>query len=598
MPHETPLITTMAAAFAAAWVLGLVAQRLRLSPIVGYLLAGVAIGPYTPGFAGDVGLAGQLAEVGVVLLMFGVGLHFHLKDLMAVKRIAIPGALLRSAVATLLGLAMAIAFGWPATAGLVLGIALSVASTVVLLRGLEAHQLVGTPHGHVAIGWLIVEDVLMVVVLVLIPALDRLRAPAVVSQALLLSLAIALGKLAALVALVFLAGSRVVPWMLVHVARLRSRELFTLTVLALAMTVATGSALLFGASMALGAFLAGMVVGQSPVSHQAAADALPLRDAFAVLFFVSVGMLFEPSFLVREPLLLLAALGVVFIGKPLVSLAIVAVLGYSPRTALVVAIGGAQIGEFSFILGDLARSHRLLPEAGYSLLIACALVSISANPFLFQRLDHIEAWLRHRPGLWRILNTAAARRREAANRSVARAIAESPTPLTVVVGYGVVGQAIDRTLRDLGTETVVVDLNMDTVAELTTAGRRALYGDASQEEILKQAGVGRASHLIVTLPHSLNRRPLIVAARQLNPTCRIFVRARFLQEREELEQVGADAACFEEAEAAVVLTSRVLADLGADEAMISKVADRVRRETLGEPIVDVSSAPESPRLDS
>ena len=295
MPHDLPLVTTVAAALATAWVLGVLAQRIGLSPIVGYLLAGVVIGPHTPGFVGDVSLAAQLAEIGVVLLMFGVGLHFRVKDLLAVKGIAIPGALLQSGVSTLLGLSIGVAFGWPPASGLVLGMALAVASTVVLMRVLEDRQLLATTHGHAAVGWLLVEDVLTVAILVVIPALAGGSDPAGASRGLWPSLGVALMKLAALVGLVAFAGSRVVPRMLELAARLRSRELFTLTVLAIAVMVATGSALFFGASMALGAFLAGMVVGQSPVSHQAAADALPLRDAFAVLFFVSVGMLFDPG---------------------------------------------------------------------------------------------------------------------------------------------------------------------------------------------------------------------------------------------------------------------------------------------------------------
>jgi CPA2 family monovalent cation:H+ antiporter-2 len=581
MPHDTPLLTTMAAAFAAAWVLGVVAQKFRLSPIVGYLLAGVAIGPHTPGFVGDVKLAAQLAEVGVVLLMFGVGLHFHVEDLLEVKGIAVPGALLQSAVATLLGLATGAAFGWPFSSGLVLGMALSVASTVVLLRGLEDHGLVSTPAGHVAIGWLIVEDILTVIVLVVIPMLGQTGGSSAMAGGFIGALAIALAKLAALVALVFVAGSRVVPWALVHVARLRSRELFTLTILALAIAVASGAAVLFGASMALGAFLAGMVVGQSPVSQQAAADALPLRDAFAVLFFVSVGMLFEPAFLIREPFLLVAALAVVLVGKPLAALAVVAILGYSTRTGLVVALGLAQIGEFSFILGELARHHGLLSETAYSLLVACALLSISLNPVLFRGLDPIEKWLRARAVLWRLLSAAASRRRAAANQQTADAVAKARAPLAVVVGYGPVGQAVDRGLRDAGTQTVVVDLNMDTVAQLASQRRLALYGDASQREILKQAGIARASHLVLTLPHSVNRAPMVATARQLNPDCRIFVRARYLRERADLEQAGADAACFEEAEAAVALTSLVLADLGVDAAEIARQMDRVRRNTTG-----------------
>jgi CPA2 family monovalent cation:H+ antiporter-2 len=580
MPHDTALLATTAAAFIAAWVLGVLAQKLRLSPIVGYLLAGVAIGPHTPGFVGDVHLARQLAEVGVVLLMFGVGLHFHLQDLMDVKGIAIPGALIQSGVATLLGLAIGWAFGWTPSAGLVLGMALSVASTVVLLRGLEAQNLVGTPAGHVAIGWLIVEDLLTVIVLVVIPALGQ--APGSASGGLMGGLAVALGKLLALVLLVYLAGLRLVPWVLAQVARLRSRELFTLTILALALAVATLAAAFFGASLALGAFLAGMVVGQSKVSEQAAADALPLRDAFAVLFFVSVGMLFEPAFVLQEPLLLLAALAVVLLGKPLAALVVVALLGHSARTGLVVAFGLAQIGEFSFILGDLARQHGLMSATANGLLVACALLSISVNPFLFRGLDAVEGALRRRPTLWRWLDAAASRKGGAINGRVVAAISGHETPLAVVVGYGPVGQAVDLVLRQAGLETVVVDLNLDTVAELAAKGRLAIYGDASQGEILKQAGIARASHLVVTPPHSVNRSSLVAAARQLSPACRILVRARYLQEREDLREVGAHAASIDELEAAVALSGRVLADLGKDPATIARETDRVRRETLRE----------------
>jgi monovalent cation:H+ antiporter-2, CPA2 family len=581
MPHETALLTTMAAALVAAWVFGLLAQRLRLSPIVGYLLAGVVIGPHTPGFAGDVSLASQLAEAGVVLLMFGVGLHFHLEDLMKVKGVALPGALLQSAAATLLGYLLARAFGWPPMEGLILGAALSVASTVVLLRALEAHALVASPAGHIAVGWLIVEDVLTVVVLVLLPALGRHDSTSS-GESLVYALAVALAKLVALVAVVFLMGRRGVPWVLLHVARLRSPELFTLTILAVAAAMAS-VAVLFGASMALGAFLAGMVVGQSAVSEQAAADALPLRDAFAVLFFVSVGMLFEPGFLMRDPLLLLAALAIVLVGKPLAAVAIVALLGHSTRTALVVALGLAQVGEFSFILGDLARHHGLLSETGHTLLIACALVSISINPLLFGALDSVEAFLRRRPALWRLLNAAADRRGHALNGAAAAAVESAPQPLAVIVGYGPVGQAVDRALRDAGTETMVVDLNVDTVSSLAAKGRLALFGDASHPQILELAGIGRARHLVVTLSHSVNRGSLIATARHLNPGCRIFVRARYLREEKALRQAGADAAAFEELEAAVALSELVLADLGLDREAIARESERIR---LGAPTLE------------
>jgi CPA2 family monovalent cation:H+ antiporter-2 len=579
MPHDLPLVTTIAAALASAWVLGVLARRIGLSPIVGYLLAGVVIGPHTPGFVGDVSLAAQLAEIGVVLLMFGVGLHFHIKDLLAVKGIAIPGALLQSGVSTLLGLSIGLAFGWPPASGLVLGMALAVASTVVLMRVLEDRQLLATPHGHAAVGWLLVEDVLTVAILVVIPALAAGGGPASASSpGLWPALGVAMVKLLALVGLVAFAGSRVVPRMLELAARLRSRELFTLTVLAIAVVVATGSALFFGASMALGAFLAGMVVGQSPVSHQAAADALPLRDAFAVLFFVSVGMLFDPAFLLREPALVLAALAVVLVGKPLVALAVVAALGYSARTALVAALGLAQVGEFSFILGGLARDHGLLPAAGYNVIVACAIVSIAINPFLFRGLEPMEAFVRRRPWLSRLLEARSGRRRDRVNAGTVRAIEGRTGPLAVVVGYGPVGRTVDRLIREAGVETVVVDLNLETVSALAGEGRLALYGDASHPDILKKAGIARASHLVITLPHSLNRGPMITAARQISPSCRILVRARYLRERRELEQAGADIACFEEAEAAAALAERLLRDLGRDETAVRAEGDRIRQE--------------------
>lgn len=394
--HDVSLIATIAAAFTSAWLLGLVTQWLRMSPIVGYLLAGVLIGPHTPGYVGDVHAAQQLAEVGVILLMFGVGLHFHLKDLLSVKGVAIPGALGQSLIATVLAIAGFATFGLPVRGGAVIGMAMAVASTVVLMRVLMDADAMHSPQGHVAVGWLIVEDLFAVILLVLIPALGT-QGPAdagIGGLPLWQALGLALLKLTALVAIVLLAGARVVPWALVMVTRLRSRELFTLTVLVFSIAIAAGSYFFFGASMALGAFLAGMVGAQSPVSHQAAADALPMRDAFAVLFFVSVGMLFDPTFLVEQPLMVFAALGIVLVAKPLAALLIVALLGHSMRTALTVAIGLAQIGEFSFILSDLARQHGLMPDAGHNVLVAAAIISITLNPLLFRSLPALEAWIR------------------------------------------------------------------------------------------------------------------------------------------------------------------------------------------------------------
>lgn len=575
--HELPLIATLAVGFTAAWVLGLVTQWLRMSPIVGYLLAGILVGPHTPGFVADLKLAHELAEIGVILLMFGVGLHFHLKDLLAVRAIALPGALVQSVGATLASVGIFHLLGLETRAGMVIGMAMSVASTVVLMRVLMDANALASPAGHVAVGWLLVEDVLTVIVLVLIPVLGGTAATGQGGGA-VMQVVVALGKLVALVLVVLVAGARVIPWVLLKVARLRSRELFTLTTLVFSVAIAAGAYAVFGASMALGAFLAGMVVAQSPVSHQAAADALPMRDAFAVLFFVSVGMLFDPMFLVREPMLMLAAMVVILVVKPLIALLLVAALGHSSRTALTVAIGLAQIGEFSFILSELARRHGLMPESGSSLLVGGAILSITLNPFLFRSIDRIENRLKRHPRLWRLLNARAERRVAGVNNDAAAAIAGAggQERLAIVVGYGPVGRTVDRLLRDSGLSTVVIDLNMDTVLALEREGHRAIFGDASREAILDMAGVRKATHLLLTLPHSTDRVGLISTARSLNPRLRIFVRARYLSERGELEQAGATTAVFEEGEAAVALARQVLTDTGATRESVERAVHDIR----------------------
>lgn len=569
--HDLSLISTIAAGFTAAWLLGLLTQWLGLSPIVGYLLAGVLIGPHTPGFVGNQGIANQLAEVGVILLMFGVGLHFHLKDLIAVRRIAIPGAIGQSLLATAAAMGIFHLFGTPLSTGAVIGMAMAVASTVVLMRVLMDANVLSTPEGHVAVGWLIVEDIFTVILLVLIPVLGT--APAgdahghavAESGPLWLTLGVALLKLGLLVFVVLWVGSRFIPKLLVKVARLRSRELFTLTVLVFSVAVAAASYFFFGASMALGAFLAGMVVAQSSVSHQAAADALPLRDAFAVLFFVSVGMLFDPSFLLREPLMVLGALGVILIVKPLAALGIVALLGYSARTSLTVALGLAQIGEFSFILSELARRYGLMTEDGHNVLVASAILSITLNPLMFRKLPEIERWLRSKPLLWSLLNRRAERRMAA--ESAWRASDSQDTELpakdfALLVGYGPVGRAVHRVLEESGLDVVIVDMNMETVRILRGEGKHAIFGDASNGGILEEAGVARASCLIVTVPDASQRAAVITAARGIHPGIKVVVRARYLREREELRKFGVNAAVFEEAEAAVALARVVLAANG------------------------------------
>jgi CPA2 family monovalent cation:H+ antiporter-2 len=584
MHPQLGLVIFLSVSLVLALVLGIITHRLHLSPIVGYLLAGILIGPRTPGFVADPLLAQQLAEIGVVLLMFGVGLHFDLRDLLAVRRIAIPGAVAQITVATTLAMLVAVLFGLSAAAGLIVGLAVSVASTVVLVRVLMDNDVLHTPHGHIAIGWLIVEDIFTVLVLVALPGIAGLFAQAgEEGQGILLAMAVAMGKIALLSLIVIAGGRRVIPWLLRLVASTRSRELFTLTVLALALTIATGSAVIFGVSMALGAFLAGMVVGQTEVSHQAAADALPMRDAFSVLFFVSVGILFDPMVIVERPLLLLCLLAIVLIAKPLTAFLIVWLLRYSVRTAFTVAVGLAQIGEFSFILAEEARHLRLLTAEGQSLLVACAIISITLNPALFRTIEPWQRWLRGRRWLWQILtrrqerggaqlNIEMQRRLQAAGDSGEQKVK------AVVVGYGPVGQTASRILREFDIQPVIIDLNLDTVRSLAASGEIAIYGDATQRDILEAASIADAKYLLLTIPEVLVRTVVILAAKDLNPELRIFVRARYLQERAWLEEVGATAIVTEEAETAVGLAVQLLREVGADEERIRSEIRQIHAE--------------------
>lgn len=573
--HNIDLILTLAAGLAAALFFGLITHRLGLSPILGYLLAGILVGPHTPGFVADAQLASQLAEVGVILMMFGVGLHFHLKDLLAVRAVAVPGALGQSLAATALGCAVGIPFGLSIGAGLVLGMAVSVASTVVLLRVLSDNDALSSPPGRIAVGWLVVEDILTVLMLVVLPVFAGTGNAG--SGTILQTLGWAVAKLGAMTAIILVGGGFVIPWLLERVARLRSRELFTLTILVLALGIATASALLFGASMALGAFLAGMVVSQSNVHHQAAADALPMRDAFSVLFFVSVGMLFDPAFLIQNPGLVAALLMVILVGKPLAAMVIVLGMGYPLRVALTAAIGLAQIGEFSFILGELGYALGVLPDEGRSLLIACALISITLNPILFRNLGRMESWLRGHPRLWRALHFRS--RNDLAQESGGLA---QPGDLSVVeaivVGYGPVGKTLTRILMDFGIRPTVVDLNVDTVKRLNASGVRSVYGDACRAEILKAAGIENAKYLLVTLPDLAGRVPILATARAQNPEIRTFVRAHYLGEGAMLNEFGATAVAFEEAEVAVALAQMLLREVGASEEEVLRETWRIRQE--------------------
>jgi monovalent cation:H+ antiporter-2, CPA2 family len=579
MENGLGFLVNLSVSLVLALILGLITQRLRLSPIVGYLLAGIALGPRTPGFIADPKMAHDFAELGVILLMFGVGLHFNFNDLLAVRRIAIPGSLGQILVASSLGAVAALSFGLGPAAALVIGIAISVASTVVLVRVLMDHDLLQTSQGHIAIGWLILEDIFTVFVLVVLPGLASIWGKSETGGgSLLIIFGLATAKFAGLTLLVVLIGRKAIPWLLNLVARTRSRELFTLTILSLAFAIATGSAALFGVSMALGAFLAGVVVGQTEVSHQAAADALPMRDAFAVLFFVSVGMLFDPQAIIKQPGLLIGLLGVIILTKPLTAFLIIWALRYSVRTAITVALALSQIGEFSFLLAHEAVGLGILPAEGQSLLVACALISIAANPLLFRAITPIEQWLRSKEKIWRILNQRSnvegwKLNKEERSRSFELDQGAESKMKAVIIGYGPVGQTASRILKDFDIPLVIVDLNVDTVRTLIESGQAAIYGDASQRDILEAAGIKKANYLLVTIPDVLARTSIILTAKELNPELHVFSRARYLHERVWFEEIGTTDLCIEEAETAIGLAILLLREVGAD-------GNRIQREIL------------------
>lgn len=582
MHENLALVLTLTGGLAAALALGYVTHRLRLSPIVGYLLAGIAVGPRTPGFVADHALAGELAEIGVILLMFGVGLHFHLKELLAVRRIAVPGALIQCLATTGLGVALALAFGWGSAAGVVFGVAISVASTVVLIRVLADNNDLHTPTGHIAVGWLVVEDLLTVVVLVVLPAVFATRSGAAPQLGMAL-LAAAL-KIGVLIAFTFLVGGRVIPRLLGRAAATNSRELFTLTVLVLALGIAVGSAKLFGVSMALGAFLAGMVVGRSDFSLRAATEALPMRDAFAVLFFVSVGMLFSPAHLVREPGVVAATLGVVVVGKPVAAFAIVMLLRYPLRTALSVAVALAQIGEFSFILAAMGTALGILPDSANNAVIAAAIISISVNPLLYRLVDPVERWASRRRRLSPWLRTRAAG--DAADAATPGHGApsgadSSPRHRAVVVGYGPVGRTVARLLGASGISSTVIEMNLTTIHQLREARIPAVYGDASHRETLVSAGVDRAGTFILSASSIRGAAEVIRMARELNPAVRVLVRSSYLRDAPELRRAGADGVFSGEGEVALAMTTSILHELGATPEQIDRERERVRDELFG-----------------
>ncbi|MCC5084291.1 YbaL family putative K(+) efflux transporter [Xanthomonas campestris pv. campestris] len=552
MHHDTSLIDIIAVGLAVAFVLGTLAQKVKLSPLVGYLLAGVCVGPFTPGFVADQTMANQLSELGVMLLMFGVGLHFSLDDLMEVKWIAVPGALAQIVVATLLGWALAWSMGWPLMQGLVFGLALSVASTVVLLRALEERRLLETQRGRIAVGWLIVEDLVMVIALVLLPALANVLGGSAgaaehagESTSLLAALGWTLLKMVAFVAVMLVVGRRVIPWSLEKVAATGSRELFTLAVLGIALGVAFGSAKLFGVSFALGAFFAGMLLKESELSHKAASDSLPLRDAFAVLFFVSVGMLFDPMILIAHPWQVLATFLTVTVGKSLAAFVIVRAFGHPTGTALTISTSLAQIGEFSFILAGLGVQLAILPETGRDLILAGALLSIVANPFLFSWLDRWQA-----------------KQAQDAPATVEPELPPGP-PLeldghAIVIGYGRVGSALAQLLRSRGVPVLVIDDNGDHVAKAHAAGIPGIRGSAAADRVLAEARPEQAKIAILAIPQPLEAGEALAKLRALNPSLTLLARAHSDAEVKHLLEHGADGAVLAERELAYSLAEMVM----------------------------------------
>jgi len=559
MDHNISLITTVAAALGLGLVFGMLAVRLRLPALVGYLAAGVIIGPATPGFVADVALASQLAEIGVMLLMFGVGLHFSLDDLLEVKGIALPGAVLQIAVATLLGMGLAHWWGWGLGAGLVFGLALSVASTVVLLRALEDRGQLDSFNGRIAVGWLVVEDLVTVMMLVLLPALAGPLGGKGTTDggSLWATLGWTLLQVGGFVAFMLVVGRKLFPWFLWRVAKTGSRELFTLAVIAAAVGIAYGSSHLFGVSFALGAFFAGMVLRESELSHRAAQESLPLRDAFSVLFFVSVGMLFDPRVLVEHPLQVLAVLGVILFGKSLAAFVLVLVLRYPLNTALTVSASLAQIGEFSFILAALGMSLGLLPELGQNLILAGAIVSIAVNPLMFKMIAPLERWVRGK--------SEHARRMERSPDPLAELPAnvthERLTGQVVLVGYGRVGRRIAEELTRQGIHFVVAEQNREMVEELRRRDQPAVAGNAAEPAVLIQAHIARASMLVIATPDTFHVRAMIETAKALNPEIQVLVRTHNEEEARLLREETGGTVLVGEHELARSMTRHVLEGL-------------------------------------
>jgi CPA2 family monovalent cation:H+ antiporter-2 len=573
MPHDITLLTTIAGGLGLAFILGLAATRFRLPPILGYLLAGVAVGPFTPGFVAHSGLASQLAEVGVILLMFGVGLHFSIADLLAVRRIAIPGAIAQITVATGLGAAVSHLWGWSWETGVVFGLSLSVASTVVLLRALEDRGILDSTDGRIAVGWLIVEDLVTVLALVLLPVLagalgtvppgvaenavgatEAAVEAAAAGQSVVVTILLTALKVILFGVVMLVAGRRVIPWLLGRVVKTGSRELFTLAVLAVALGIAVGAAALFDVSFALGAFFAGVIVSESDFSHEAATNALPLQDAFAVLFFVSVGMLFDPMILVRQPVHVLAVVLIVLIGKSLASLAIVLLFRYSLHTALTISASLAQIGEFSFILASLGVGLGLMPEEAQSLIVAGALLTISLNPAVFGLIEPTWRWIQKRTGILDKLE----RPPDDLSKLPPGFDAQSLTDHVVLVGHGRVGGPVANELTLHGIPHVIIEQSRETAELLRERGLPVIFGDATRPEVLGDAHLERARMVLVAAPDAYQARAILALALKLNPEVDVLVRTHSDSERAFLEEQGAQRALVSERELAVSLARAAL----------------------------------------
>lgn len=573
MFHVPPLIATVAIGLVTAFALGFAARRFGLPPLVGYLLAGIAVGPHTPGFVGDGALVSQLAEVGVILLMFGVGLHFSIGDLWAVRRVALPGAVVQILVATAIGAGVSLLWGWDLTAGLVFGLSLSVASTVVLLRALESRRALDTHDGRIAVGWLVVEDLVTVMALVLLPAL----APGTGGGGggggfPWMELGLTLAKVGLFAAVMLIAGRRVLPWLLGQVARTGSRELFTLAVLAAALGIALVSASLFGVSLALGAFFAGMVLSESDLSYEAAAKSLPLQDAFAVLFFVSVGMLFDPMVLVRDPLPVLATLGIVIVGKSVAALVLVVLLGHSMRTGLTISASLAQVGEFSFILTGLGVALGMMPSEGRDLVLAAALLSITLNPAVFAAVDRLAEWIGRsnlsRPAWWPHADDPAP--------TVPHGEAPHLRGHAIVVGHGRVGALVCRMLADRGRPFVVVEQDRRRAEELRARGLTVVWGDGGEPEVLEAAGVRKARLVVLAAPGTVQGRRVVTSAKSLNTLVDVVVRASGEEEMGWLEKNGVGMAAMGERELSLAIGAYALARLGVPEAEARVLVQRFR----------------------